>query len=95
MVRNVIGEGSYGCVIKPSLKCKRSPNPGFDYKEYVSKIMETTNAKEELAEFVIIGKIDPTNDYHLGEPKICKPVIDEPDVKQAISQCKNIKFLFG
>jgi serine/threonine protein kinase len=91
MVRNVIGEGSYGCVIKPSLKCIKSPHPGFDYSEYVSKIMKTNAAKDELAEFVIIGKIDPTNDYHLGEPKICKPFIDNPDVKQSISQCKNIK----
>ena len=60
-----LGEGSYGCVHKPSIHCKTPPNPNFDYKKYVSKIMKTTNAEEELAEFVTIGNIDPTNEYHL------------------------------
>ena len=32
---NVIGEGTYGCVHKPSLKCKNKP--GLDYKNKVSK----------------------------------------------------------
>ena len=39
MKRNIIGEGSYGCVHKPSLHCNVNPSPNFDYKNYVSKIM--------------------------------------------------------
>ena len=91
MKRIIVGEGSYGCVHKPSIHCKRPPTPGFDYKKYVSKIMKTKNAEQELAEFVIIGNIDPTNEYHLGEPILCKPDIDESNVKKDIGRCKYIK----
>ena len=73
MKRNVIGEGSYGCVHSPSIQCKSPPKPGFDYKTYVSKIMKTKNAEQELKEFVMIGNIDKTNEYHLGQPILCKP----------------------
>jgi serine/threonine protein kinase len=52
--------------------------------------MKTKNAKKELAEFLIIGKIDPTNKYHLGQPILCKPDISEPSVKNDIDNCKYI-----
>jgi serine/threonine protein kinase len=91
MTRKIIGEGSYGCVHRPSIHCKTNPIPGFDYKKYVSKIMKTTNAKQELAEFVIIGQIDPTNEYHLGQPILCEPNLDEVNVKNDIKKCKHIK----
>jgi serine/threonine protein kinase len=90
MKRKIIGEGSYGCVHRPSIYCKTIPSPGFNYKTYVSKLMKTKNAKKELAEFLIIGKIDPTNKYHLGQPILCKPDISEPSVKNDIDNCKYI-----
>ena len=68
MKRNIVGEGSYGCVHKPSIHCKIPPSPSFDYKKYVSKIMKNKNAQEELSEFVIIKKLDPKDEYHLGQP---------------------------
>lgn len=92
MKRNIIGEGSYGCVHSPSIHCKTPPKPNFDYKNYVSKIMKTTNAEQELAEFLIIGNIDPTNEYHLGEPILCKPNLDETNTKNDIKKCKHIKY---
>jgi serine/threonine protein kinase len=91
MKRIIVGEGSYGCVHKPSIHCKTAPKPGFDYKTYVSKIMKTTNAEQELAEFVTIGNIDPTDEYHLGEPILCEPNLDESNVKDDIKRCKHIK----
>ena len=87
----VIGEGSYGCVHKPSIHCKTPPRPGFNYTNYVSKIMTTKNAKKELAEFLIIKNIDPTNEYHLGSPILCHPNIDNKKVTTAIDKCKYIK----
>jgi serine/threonine protein kinase len=90
MKRKIIGEGSYGCVHSPSIHCKTNPKHGFDYKMYVSKIMKTKNAKKELNEFLIIGKIDPNNEYHLGQPILCKPDLDESTVKDDIKQCKHI-----
>jgi serine/threonine protein kinase len=91
MKRIIIGEGSYGCVHKPSIHCQTPPNPGFDYKKYVSKIMKTKNAEQELSEFVTIGKLDPTDEYHLGAPILCKPNLDEAHVKDDIKRCKHIK----
>jgi serine/threonine protein kinase len=86
---NVIGEGTYGCVHKPSIHCEDPPESNFNYKNYVSKLMKTRNAQKELDEFIFIQNIDPTNKYHLGKPFICKPKID--DIKNEISKCKYIK----
>ena len=91
MKRTKIGEGSYGCVHKPSIHCKIPPKPDFDYKKYVSKIMKTVNARDELAEFLVIKNIDPKDEYHLGEPILCKPDLDEVNVKKEIGKCKYIK----
>jgi serine/threonine protein kinase len=91
MNRTIIGEGAYGCVHKPSIHCKTPPRPGFNYTNYVSKIMTTKNAKKELSEFLIIKNIDPTNEYHLGSPILCRPNIDNKKVTTAIDKCKYIK----
>jgi len=85
----IIGEGAYGCVHKPSIECKHIPEPHFNYNDYVSKIMKTSNAEKELKEFVTIGKIDKYDEYHLGTPKICKPKLDKNTVED-IKNCKNI-----
>ena len=91
MKRIIVGEGSYGCVHKPSIHCKTPPKPNFDYTKHVSKIMKTKNAEQELAEFVIIGNVDPTEEYHLGQPVLCKPNLDEENVKNDIKRCKYLK----
>jgi serine/threonine protein kinase len=91
MNRIIVGEGAYGCVHKPSIHCKTPPRPGFDYTNYVSKIMKTKNAKQELDEFLIIKKIDPNNEYHLGSPILCNPNISEKNVQTSIDKCKYIK----
>jgi hypothetical protein len=93
MTSKVIGEGSYGCVHKPSLHCSHPPNTDFSYKNYVSKIMETDYAKEELDEFLVIGKIDPTDEYHLGEPILCKPELDNKMALKSIEKCKEVEIL--
>lgn len=91
MSRKIIGEGSYGCVHKPSIRCKTPPEPGFNYKNYVSKIMKTKNAKKELEDFLVIQRIDPNSIYHLGEPILCEPDLTEKNVKKDIQKCKRIK----
>lgn len=88
MTRKVLGEGSYGCVHKPSLHCTRLPEANFDYKNYVSKLMKTKNAQSELQEFVTIHKYDPQDEYHLGTPKICKP--DLTGSMKDIQKCERI-----
>jgi len=89
MSRTVIGEGSYGCVQKPSLHC--SKNLDFNYKNYVSKIMKTKDAEAELKEFIVMDTYDPTNKYHLGPSIICQPELNNKIIDKEISKCKYIK----
>ena len=70
-IPKVVGEGTYGCVHKPALKCKdkedkKDPNQ-------VSKLMTKKNANEELKEFKLIKKADKHDEYHLGKPGSCFP----------------------
>lgn len=87
--RDVIGEGTYGCVHKPSIHCKSGVDKNFNYDEYVSKIMKTRHARAELAEFLVIGSYDKTNEYHLGEPIMCSPKLNETVIHD-IKKCRNI-----
>jgi serine/threonine protein kinase len=89
MERVVVGEGGYGCVHKPSLECETMPIPGFDYNDYVSKLMTSKNASTELKEFVTIGRVDPKNEYHLGKPILCKPKLDD-EFKHAVAKCNKL-----
>jgi serine/threonine protein kinase len=87
--RIIVGEGSYGCVHKPSIHCDKIPSPGFNYDDHVSKILKTKYAKKELEEFLFIHHIDPSEDYHLGNPILCKPKLDEEVIKD-IKRCNNL-----
>jgi serine/threonine protein kinase len=91
MNRNVIGEGAYGCVHKPSIHCKTGIDPTLDYSKYVSKIMKTKDAEKELKEFVVIGSYDKTNEYHLGTPILCQPELNDQIIYNEISKCKYIE----
>ena len=93
MSRKVIGEGTYGCVHKPSLHCSKAKGigPDFNYKNYVSKIMKTKDAQTELKEFVVIGSYDLINEFHLGPPVLCQPELNDKIINKDISKCKYIK----
>jgi serine/threonine protein kinase len=84
----VIGEGAYGCVHTPSLPCKN--NLDINYNNYVSKLMTKKNALKELNEFLVISQLDNTNQYHLGKPILCEPLLTSPNVKKAIGKCKKM-----
>lgn len=88
--RNVIGEGSYGCVHKPSLMCSKLPKRAFNYDSHVSKIMQKEEANLELKEILILGKMDPENKYHLGKPVLCTPKINKETI-YALSDCDYIE----
>ena len=86
-----VGEGAYGCVHLPSLPCTIVPEvPGFNYSDYVSKLMKNKHADLELSEYTLLNRIDPTNKYHLGTPLQCNPNIEDEEVRQAINECKNL-----
>ena len=64
----VIGKGSYGCVHKPSLRCKTKK---VNYHNKISKIMLKNYADSELKEYKTIEKVDKKQYLYLGEPLKC------------------------
>jgi serine/threonine protein kinase len=86
----VIGKGSYGCVHKPSLKCKTRK---INYKNKISKYMLKKHANTEMKEYDIIKSADPTKYTYLGKPLSCIPEYSIENV-DAMLQCNlgdNIK----
>jgi serine/threonine protein kinase len=86
-VIEVIGEGSYGCVHKPSLECKQSNNK-INYKNKISKLLMSEDAEQESNEYDIIAKYDKQNKYFLGKPITCD-VKMTPSNLAAINECEN------
>jgi len=84
----VIGEGTYGCVTKPSITCKNKKN--VTYKNKLSKIMRKDHAEEEYDELKSITKSKSLKKYILPLPSICEPK-DELLLKNAIKKCSNKK----
>ena len=66
----LIGQGGYGCVFKPSLKCNEKKSKNF-YLNKVSKATYRKNAITEQLEQSKIDKLDKKYLYHLRPPKIC------------------------
>lgn len=80
----VIGEGSYGCIHKPTLKCK---NKRVIYKNKVSKILPKKYAERELKEYDTLSTIDKKHKYYLGNPVLCEPAENEYN-KTSFEKCK-------
>ena len=68
----VVGEGTYGCVVKPSLQCEDGHHPDT-YDHMVSKIMDKDDAAEEYEEMNKIASIDGIDRYVLKRPHKCVP----------------------
>ena len=85
MSHKIIGEGTYGCVIKPSLKCKNNINKNYENK--VSKVMRYKHAKDELKEMQFISKIKGIQKYAVNLPIMCKPDINDPIFNTYVSKC--------
>ena len=67
MDHEVIGEGSYGCVVYPSLPCKsKAANKKIEPTLNVSKIMLDKDAKEEQKEVQFLESISGIDEYVLG-----------------------------
>ena len=79
----IMGEGKYGCVVKPSLKCKEEH---IDYTRRVSKIMDLKHAKMELKEMEAISKIPGYEKFSVRLPEMCTPVQDDT-FKSVLSSC--------
>lgn len=83
----VIGEGAFGCVIKPSLPCS---NKKISYKNKISKVMISKEAIKELKEYAVIAKADKQNKFYLGIPTHCR-VKKTKETIRAIEKCVHLK----
>ena len=83
----VIGEGSFGCIHKPSLICK--DNKKVTYKNKISKLLITEHAIRELREYMLISGTDKKNEYFLGIPDICK-IKQSKIAMKSIQKCKRL-----
>ena len=81
----VIGEGTYGCIHEPSLKC--APGTKVSYENKVSKVLSVKNAKTEISEYKKVAKADKKNEFYLGKPIKCN--LDNSQYNlTAIAQCQ-------
>lgn len=82
----IVGVGTYGCVVKPSLECETNEK----YNGRVSKIMAEHDAKEELKEMENIVGIPNIQKYILRLPKLCNPAKSKK-FYDIIKKCNNRK----
>ena len=67
-----IGEGSYGVVYKPPLKCSRRPEISKKYRDgFVGKQVTEEEKKKEIHASDLIETIDPNEDYTLHVRAYC------------------------
>ena len=81
----VLGEGSYGCVIKPALKCSKEYGE-VNYTNKVSKLMDEINAHDEFAENNMVYKINDIEKYILPKPVICRPELSDQKIRLMLNK---------
>lgn len=84
---DLIGQGSYGCVFKPPLKCEKNIRRP---RNKVTKLINYNNAVKELEEFNKIESIDKSHKYHLPKPHVCK-YNNIYDNEPGMEKCKFLK----
>ena len=88
MTSTVVGEGTFGCVLKPPLLCdSKSTLTKKDYANKISKIMYSKHAINEEKEYSSINNIDGLEKYAITGPHLCKPLIDKR-FNNSVKNCK-------
>lgn len=96
--RGLIGQGSFGCVLRPSLPCGNSPNVNANLfkstnsnisNKYVTKYLDQKEAEEEKKQAKILRNVIQNPDNILISPQaICTvPALSE-DQKRNLLGCK-------
>lgn len=84
----VIGQGTYGCVHKPQLKCKDKSRKN---DTTVSKLMTRKDANQELGEYNLIDFADEKKEYYLGIPDDCNVDGKNAANLMAIAECRDFE----
>jgi len=88
---DLIGEGSFGCIYKPPLKCVDEPNLNKKYDKDVMKFMNDNEyARAEKCISNIINRIDPDQEYFIALSKD-QCTINMEIEKGQINACRNYK----
>jgi serine/threonine protein kinase len=87
-MNRIVGEGTYGCVIKPSMTCEE--NGTVEYANKVSKVMLEKNAKKEYEEMQEITSLPGIEKYVVSMVHMCKPRVDT-NFLDTVGKCKNPK----
>ena len=91
MTSKVVGEGTYGCVLKPPILCDETSNlVAQDYSNKISKIMTREHAINENAEYSAINNIQGLDKYAITGPLLCKPLLDK-NFNASVKKCKTLK----
>ena len=91
MTSKVVGEGTYGCVLKPPILCDETSNlVKQDYSNKISKIMTREHAINENAEYSAINNIQGLDKYAITGPLLCKPLLDK-NFNASVKKCKTLK----
>ena len=87
MTSKVIGEGTYGCVLKPALKCLNDNT--IDYTDKVSKIMFRPDSNRKSSKYTNIINIEGLEKYAIIAPPLsCEPLLDD-NFLNSVQKCKN------
>jgi len=86
----VIGEGGFGCVHEPALKCETNPPNLLQIEKQISKTIQTTKATDEIKEYETIASIDPENLFHLGTPETCQIDPNNLNNKRELRSCYHL-----
>jgi len=86
---NVIGEGGYGCIHKPSLFCKPKSGKKYIYKNRVSKTFFRGDADVEIQQYDKMKRIDKEQKYFLGPPVECEMDNNNKYNIDSLNECSN------
>lgn len=84
--RELIGQGSYGCVFRPPISCLDSNIA--DQANKISKLMDKRHAEEEIVEHKKVDVIDPNFEFHFKTPMSCSMNIGTPGLIEEILKCE-------
>jgi serine/threonine protein kinase len=90
MTSKVVGEGTFGCVLKPPLLCDDAGVGVLTKKDYnnkISKIMHKSDAINEESEYSSINNIVGLEKYAIVGPHLCKPLMDNR-FNNSVKNCK-------
>lgn len=93
----VIASGGFGCVFRPSLKCKNNDKQNKHQSNYITKLMKKKHADSEYNEITkfksILNHIPNYKDYFLVDGfYLCEPTpLTQEDMKNYKEKCRTLQ----